>query len=102
MPRNRALNENDGVFLSQHKLAERMTEHLTLKHRIQLAKDHNNNMVELIADRVTGVIDDVVFNERLIKGVRSGGLALDESEADDITRYFEKLIAQGVDVSYKA
>lgn len=100
--RYRARKENDGIFFSQHKLAERMTEHLTLKHRIHLSKEQNKNMVELIADRVTGVIGDVEFNERLMKGVRSGGLALDESEADDITRYFEKIIAQGVDVSYKA
>jgi hypothetical protein len=33
--------------------------------------------------------------------VKSGGLGLDEKEADDLTRYFEKIIAQGVDVSYK-
>lgn len=79
-----------------------MTEHLAQKHRIHLSKEQNKNMVELIADRVTGVTGDVEFNERLMKGIRSGGLALDESEADDITRYFEKIIAQGVDVSYKA
>lgn len=100
--RYRARKENDGIFFSQHKLAERMTEHLAQKHRIHLSKEQNKNMVELIADRVTGVTGDVEFNERLMKGIRSGGLALDESEADDITRYFEKIIAQGVDVSYKA
>jgi hypothetical protein len=37
-----------------------------------------------------------------MEGVRSKGLALSEAEADDMTRYFEKLIAQGVDVSYKS
>ena len=41
------------------------------------------------------------MNERLMKGVRSGGLSLSEKEADEMTRYFEKIIAQGVDVSYK-
>ena len=58
-------------------------------------------MTELIADRVTGVITEDEFNERMMKGIRSGGLALDEKEADELTRYFEKIIAQGVDVSYK-
>ena len=65
------------------------------------AKEQDKNMTELIADRVTGVSGEEDFNERLMKGVRSGGLSLDEAEADDLTRYFEKIIAQGVDVSYK-
>jgi len=99
--RYRARKDNDSIFFSQHKLAERMTEHLTQKHHIHLSKDQNKNMVEMIADRVTGVSGDVEFNEKLMKSVRSGGLGLDESEADNLTRYFEKIIAQGVDVSYK-
>ena len=58
-------------------------------------------MVELIADRVTGVTDDDKFHERLMLGVTQSGLGLSEKEAESVTRYFEKLIAQGVDVSYK-
>lgn len=100
--RYRARKDNDDVFFSQHKIAERMRDHLTKQYRIKLSKDQNTNMTELIADRVTGVIEEAELNERLMKGIRSGGLALSENEADDMTRYFEKIIAQGVDVSYKA
>lgn len=99
--RYRARKENDGIFFSQHKLAERMRDYLTKQYRIKLSKEQDKNMIELIADRVTGVIDDDEMNVRLMKSVRSGGLALSEREADDISRYFEKVIAQGVDVSYK-
>ncbi len=99
--RYRARKENDGIFFSQHKLAERMRDHLVHQHRIKLSKEQDKNLVELIADRVTGVVDEEEFNERLMKGIRSSGLSLDEKEADDMTRYFEKIIAQGVDVSYK-
>lgn len=99
--RYRARKDNDNIFFSQHKLAERMRDHLLQQHNIRITKEQDKNLVELIADRVTGVVDVAEFNERLMKGVRSGGLALDESESDDITRYFEKVIAQGVDVSYK-
>ena len=56
----------------------------------------------MIADRVTGVIEEDQFNERLMKGVRGRGLSLDSKESDSLTRYFEKIIAQGVDVSYKS
>ncbi len=99
--RFRAKKDNDGVFFSQHKLAERLRDHLLTVYHLKLSKDQDANLVELVADRVTGVIEEDDFNARLMLGVRSNGLALSEKEADDMTRYFEKLIAQGVDVSYK-
>ena len=100
--RFRARKDNDAIFFTQDKLAERMREHLIKEHRIKLSKQQEANMTELIADRVTGVVDESELNERMMKGVRSKGLGLSEAEADDMTRYFEKVIAQGVDVSYKA
>ncbi len=100
--RFRARKDNVNVFFSQHKLAERMRDHLVQAFRIKLSKEQDKNLVEVIADRVTGVIEDDELNERMMRGVRSGGLGLSESEADELTRYFEKVIAQGVDVSYKA
>lgn len=100
--RYRARKDNDDVFFSQDKLADRLKEHLVQQYHITLSKEQDANMTELIADRVTGVIEEEELNTRLMKGVRSGGLSLSEKEADDITRYFEKIIAQGVDVSYKS
>lgn len=99
--RYRARKDNNEIFFSQHKLAERMRDHLVKQYRMQLTKDQESNMTEIVADRVTGVAEADQMNERLMKGVRSGGLSLSEREADDMTRYFEKIIAQGVDVSYK-
>jgi putative ABC transport system ATP-binding protein len=99
--RFRARKDNDAIFFTQDKLAARMQEHLAQEHRIKMSKQQEANMVELIADRVTGVVGEADLNERLMKGIRSKGLGLSESEADDMTRHFEKIIAQGVDVSYK-
>ncbi len=100
--RFRAKKDNPGVFFDQHKLAERLKDHFLQVYRMKLSKEMNDNLTELIADRVTGVVEETDFNARLMLGVRQHGLALTESEADDLTRYFEKLIAQGVDVSYKS
>ena len=99
--RFRAKKDNDAIFFTQDKLAARMQEHLAQEHRIKMSKQQETNMNELIADRVTGVVAEAELNDRLMKGVRSKGLGLSEPEADDMTRYFEKIIAQGVDVSYK-
>ena len=100
--RYRAKKDNDGVFFSQHQLAERIRDHVLKTYKLSLSDQQDANLVESIADRVTGVVDEAEFYERLQKGIRSGGLAVSESQADTITRYFEKLIAQGVDVSYKS
>lgn len=94
--------ENDHAFFNQHALAERLRDHLLSVHRIKLSQKQDANLVEVIADRVVGVIEEAEFNERLTKGVTAGGLGVTEKEADEITRYFEKVIAQGVDVSYKS
>jgi ABC-type multidrug transport system ATPase subunit len=100
--RFRSKKDNPGIFFSQHKLSERLKDHLLQTYRMKLSKEQDSNLVELIADRVTGVAGEVDFNERLMQSVRKRGLALSEHESDDMTRYFEKLIAQGVDVSYKS
>lgn len=100
--RFRSKKDNSGVFFSQHKLAERMKEHLTGEYRIKLNKQQDEHMTEMIADRVTGVTEKTDFILRAMEGVKKGGLGLSEREADDLTRYFEKIIAQGVDISYKS
>jgi putative ABC transport system ATP-binding protein len=90
------------VFFNQHQLAERLRDHLLGAYHMRLTKKQDANLVELIADRVVGVSGEIEFNTRIMESQSKGGLGLSEKEADDITRYFEKLIAQGVDVSYKA
>jgi len=100
--RFRAQHDKTHAFFDQHKLAERLRDHLLKAHRIKLSKQQDQNLVEVIADRVVGVTSEDDFHLRLQKGVTVGGLNMSEKEADDVTRYFEKLIAQGVDVSYKA
>lgn len=100
--RFRARKDNDDIFFSQDKLAERLRDHLVGMFHIRLTKEQNSNLVELIADRVTGVIEEDQFNQTLMQTIKNDGLGLDEKEADELTRYFEKIIAQGVDVSYKS
>lgn len=100
--RYRARRSNDGVFFSQDKLADRMKEHLLEMYKMKLDKKQEENMVEMIADRVTGVTEEEDFHEQSLASVRKGGLGLSDRESDELTRYFEKIIAQGVDISYKS
>tara|TARA_B100000745_G_scaffold63489_1_gene37526 strand:+ start:1286 stop:2608 length:1323 start_codon:yes stop_codon:yes gene_type:complete len=89
-------------FFDQHRLAERLRDHLLQAHRMTLSKKQDGNLVEAIADRVVGVSGEDDFFNKIQKGITVGGLALSPKESEEVTRYFEKLIAQGVDVSYKS
>ena len=100
--RYRAKKEHEGIFFSQHELAERLRTHILETYKLRLSAESDANLVEMIADRVTGVTFEDELNERLQQPKNQGGLSLSEQKADNITRYFEKLIAQGVDVSYKS
>jgi hypothetical protein len=90
------------AFFNQHQLAERLRDHLLGAYHMKLTKKQDENLVEIIADRVVGVSGEKEFSDRLLEGVSKDGLGLSFNEAEDLTRYFEKIIAQGVDVSYKA
>jgi hypothetical protein len=94
-------NKSESAFFEQHKFAERIKEHLVHGHGVRLSEKQEARVSELIADRVTGVADESDFYDILISKDRHLGLGLKVNAADDITRYLEKLIAQGVDVSYK-
>lgn len=99
--RFRATYDTEGAFFSQHKFAERLKQYLLETYNLKFTAEENKRLSELIADRVTGVSDISEFNSKLQVAKRSGGLGLPVELADEMSRYFEKLIAQGVDVSYK-
>jgi putative ABC transport system ATP-binding protein len=93
--------KSDAAFFEQHKFSERLKDNLVTGHGIRLPEKQLSRLVELIADRVTGVANEDDFNEQLISKDKRSGLGLAPVVADELTRYLEKLIAQGVDVSYK-
>lgn len=99
--RFRLKNDSDAAFFEQHKFAERVRSYLLEYHHIDLGKRGQENLTEIIADRLAGIDGEAQFNARLMEKEKEGGLGLRESIADDLSRYMEKLIALGVDVSYK-
>lgn len=99
--RFRNTRKMDSAFFQQHKFSERIVEYLVEEHGIKLAKESRERLAELIADRVSGVSGEVEFHEALEAPKSEDGLGLKSAISDITTRYMEKLIAQGVDVSYK-
>jgi ABC-type methionine transport system ATPase subunit len=93
--------KSDAAFFEQHKFAERLKEYLGHGHGVRITAKQEVRLAELIADRVTGVSNEEDFHDLLEASTRNHGLGLQPGVADEVTRYLEKLIAQGVDVSYK-
>ncbi len=91
----------DTAFFQQHKFGERLVEYLTLEHGVRLTRLQQERLGELIADRVSGMAGEEEFHGALERPKTKDGLGLKNLTADAVTRYLEKLIAQGVDVSYK-
>ena len=100
--RFRGDNDSDAAFFSQHKFAERVRDYLLMHHHVPLTKVMQSNLTTIISDRLSGVHGEKEFHRELMSSLKTGGLALKEDISDDIARYMEKLIALGVDVSYKA
>lgn len=100
--RFRNKKDPDAAFFQQHKFSERLREHLLGEHGIKLSSAESTLLSEFIADRVSGVSGVEEFHTLMEQSKRSRGLGLSPKVADEITRYMEKLIAIGVDVSYKA
>lgn len=94
-------NSTDAAFFEQYKFAERVRGYLLEYHNTPLSKVAAGNLTEIIADRLAGIEGAERFHERLMEKETQKGLGLKEKIADDIARYMEKLIAIGVDVSYK-
>jgi len=99
--RFRSHTKADAAFFEQHKFAERLKEYLVHSHNVHLDEKQQARVSDLIADRVTGVSNETDFHALLESKDKRHGLGLQEDISDDVTRYLEKLIAQGVDVSYK-
>lgn len=100
--RFRSDNDSDVAFFEQHKFAERVREYLRGVHHMTISRAMEANLTTIISDRLAGIhnIDD--FHRELGLDPKEGGLGLKSKVADEIARYMEKLIALGVDVSYKA
>ncbi len=99
--RFRTDNDSDAAFFKQHKFAERVREYLISEYNIKLSKNGVSNLTTLIADRLSGIIGADDFYMGLETKEIKGGLGFKPKISEDVSRYMEKLIALGIDVSYK-
>ncbi len=85
----------------QQKFTKRLKAYIEEEWHGQVDPEQEKNLEEIITDRIFGVLRKDSLQKRLQKTVIDGGLNLDEPASLAITRYLEKLLAQGITSSMK-
>ena len=86
---------SDNMFLYQQKFVDRIVEYLKEEIGLHSTPEQLKVLRAAVADRVGGIINGDDFQQRMALGFSMGGAAYEERQAYLISRYMEKLIAQG-------
>lgn len=86
---------NDTLFLHQQKFVDHLYDYLKMELNLTPKGDQNMLLRTAIAERISGIINGDDFAERLVLPLDAGGAGFSETHGYLISRYLEKLIAQG-------
>ncbi|MBP9668903.1 MAG: ABC transporter ATP-binding protein [Candidatus Pacebacteria bacterium] len=87
--------QGDTLFMHQRKFIDRLLEYIKLELNIAATPEQLKALHVALEERVGGIINADDFEERLTLPLNCGGTEFKESQAYLISRYLEKLIAQG-------
>jgi putative ABC transport system ATP-binding protein len=88
--------ENMAADLSRAEIVETLKQYALNEHKVQASPQQLTNLSKSLSARVYGYIDKDEFIRQIMLPEGESGTGLDWYTANDITRYLEKLIAQGV------
>ena len=86
---------SDDMFLHQQKFVDRLLLYLTEEIGLHSSSEQLKIVRMAVADRVGGIINGDDFHQRMGMSFEMGGAAYQEHDAYLLSRYMEKLIAQG-------
>ncbi len=85
----------DNVFMHQRQLIDRLLDYLELEVGLHSSETQLSVLRNAVSDRVGGIVNAEDFLQRLMLTPELGGAQYNEHDANLITRFLEKLIAQG-------
>lgn len=100
--RYRRRMEKNNFFESEDGLITKLTNYLIEECGHHLDSKEKKNLKNLVYQRISGLIKKDVFEDQLSWTVAKGGVGFDKKLAIKVTKYFEKLIMQGLQVQEKA
>jgi putative ABC transport system ATP-binding protein len=86
---------SDDMFLHQQKFVDRLLQFLSEEIGLHSSAEQQKVLRTAVADRVGGIINGDDFHQRMGLPFEMGGAAYQEHDAYLLSRYMEKLIAQG-------
>jgi len=87
--------KDDKMFFHQHRYLERICQFLVDEFHLKLTDRELDVVRDIISERVSGFITIEDFRQRLSYPSEDGGVSLAPNLAQEVSRYLEKLIAQG-------
>lgn len=92
--------QTEGTFFdNEDGLVRRLLSYLLEEHGKTIESIQKSRLKEAIRDRISGLIKKDEFEERLLKSKKEGGAGFNKKTTDSLTRYFEKLLFQGLEVA---
>jgi putative ABC transport system ATP-binding protein len=85
----------DEMFFHQKKFIDRLKKYLVEEFNLELSDEPSRVLNDAIAERIGGIITKDEFEQKLNLPYDLGGAAFEDRVATQLTRYLEKLIAQG-------
>ncbi len=86
---------HDGMFMHQQKFIDRIIEYLREELGLVSTEQQMTVLRSGVAERVGGIINGDDFHMRMAMPFEMGGAAYNDADAYLLSRYMEKLIAQG-------
>jgi ABC-type lipoprotein export system ATPase subunit len=90
---------NQAPVRSQRSLVRRLRKHLLAEYSGKPKAEQVKMLDEVIKARISGDISSEIFRQLLSAKVAEGGVGLSSASARNLSRYFEKLLAQGYKIS---
>jgi len=87
------------IFYSQKKvLIKNLSKYLIEKYKGEITPDKFKRLEDIVYKRITGIIKKEEFEKMISLSLKKGGAGFSKRTAKKFTRYFEKLLIQGLEL----
>jgi hypothetical protein len=99
--RYRKMRKKASVGTMHHQFVQNVRDYILDECQVILSEEQLNRLGVMVGNRIAGFTKKEDFKDQLEMSMEEGGVGLENSTVHRLTRYLEKLIAQGVHANSK-
>lgn len=99
--RYRKMRKKASVGTMHHQFVQNIRDYILEECQVELSEEQHNRLGVMVGNRIAGFTKKEDFKDQLEMPMEEGGVGLEKSTVHRLTRYLEKLIAQGVHADSK-